>query len=138
VQRKPIKQRQSAMMGIAEFIIGRAFARPVGSTHPAISALALPVADAAGSAGPDLDPRIERLRVQRITVAMRQSGARGAARWLRAHMRNMIAWILDGRRVARWPARPRCRDRLGFHRNRANSAGGPSRFGDSTAFERSS
>jgi len=22
------------MMGIAEFIIGRAFARPVGSTHP--------------------------------------------------------------------------------------------------------
>jgi hypothetical protein len=23
------------MMGIAEFIIGRAFARPVGSTHPA-------------------------------------------------------------------------------------------------------
>jgi hypothetical protein len=24
------------MMGIAEFIIGRAFARPVGSTHPTI------------------------------------------------------------------------------------------------------
>jgi hypothetical protein len=26
------------MMGIAEFIIGRAFARPVGSTHPTSSA----------------------------------------------------------------------------------------------------
>src|ERR1700722_539975 len=50
--------------------------------------LSLPVADAAGTAGPDLDPRIEGLRVERVAVPMRQSGASGGARLLGARMRD--------------------------------------------------
>src|ERR1700692_645384 len=44
--------------------------------------LPLPVADAAGLARPDLKPRIERLRVQRIAMPPRQLGSNCAARFL--------------------------------------------------------
>src|SRR3954447_19728582 len=50
--------------------------------------LPLPVADAARLAGPDLDPRIERLRVQGIAVSSHELRAGCAAGFLRAHMRN--------------------------------------------------
>src|SRR3979409_405050 len=46
--------------------------------------LALPVADAARPARPDLDPRIEGLRIERISVSPRQFGSRRRARFLRA------------------------------------------------------
>src|SRR3977135_244736 len=48
--------------------------------------LALPVADAARPARPDLDPRIERLRIERIAVSPRQFGSRRRARFLRARV----------------------------------------------------
>src|SRR5436189_6036532 len=61
----------------------------------AVGSLALPVADAARLAGPHLDPRVERLRVQGIAVSSRQFGPNRAARFLRVdarflrtHMRN--------------------------------------------------
>jgi hypothetical protein len=50
--------------------------------------LPLPVADSARLAWPDLDPRIERLRVQGIAVSSREFRASCAARLLRMHVRN--------------------------------------------------
>src|SRR5580704_9795961 len=49
---------------------------------------ALPVADAARLAGPDLDSRIEGLRVERIAAVTCEFGPRRHARLLRAEMRN--------------------------------------------------
>ena len=43
----------------------------------------LPIADAAGFAGPDLNPRIERLGIERIAVPPGEPGSRRAARLLR-------------------------------------------------------
>src|ERR1700687_2739049 len=51
---------------------------------------ALPVADAAGLAGPDLNPRIERLGVERIAVAMGEFRARCAAPLLGVHARLLV------------------------------------------------
>src|SRR4030088_2083110 len=48
--------------------------------------LALPVADAARPARPDLYPRIERLGIERIAVAPRKSGSRRGPRFLRARL----------------------------------------------------
>src|SRR5260370_31562781 len=55
--------------------------------------LTLPVADAARPARPDLNPRIEGLRIERIAVSPRESGASHGmrfcgARFFRARMRN--------------------------------------------------
>src|SRR5258705_13356210 len=50
--------------------------------------LPLPVADAARLAWPDLDSRVERLRVQGIAVASHELGAGCDAWFLRTHMRN--------------------------------------------------
>src|SRR3982074_956775 len=51
-------------------------------------ALLLPLADAARFARPGLNPRIERLRVERIALSPRQLRSSRAARFLRAHMHN--------------------------------------------------
>src|ERR1700731_702269 len=48
--------------------------------------LPLPVADAPRPAGPDLNPRVEGLRVQRIAVPSRQPGSNCGARLLRPYM----------------------------------------------------
>src|ERR1700688_565155 len=55
--------------------------------------LALPVADAAGPAGPDLNPRIERLGIERIAVAVGEFRAHRAAR-----LPGLQAWFLDAHR----------------------------------------
>src|SRR6185369_11360809 len=70
-------------------------------------ALVLPAADGAGLARPGLDARVARLRVERVAVTPRQPGAGGGVRLLDA--------LLTG----------------------ANCVSGPSRFGESTAWERS-
>src|SRR5947207_7242904 len=62
----------------------------IASLHPSYEArLPLPVADAAGLAGPGLDPRVARLRVERIGVATRQLGAGGSVRFLGALVRHV-------------------------------------------------
>src|ERR1700736_1518696 len=63
------------------------------SLHPgyvasASDALPLPAADAARLAGPDLNPCIERLGIERTTVSPREFCTRRAARFLRARLRN--------------------------------------------------
>src|SRR5207302_10585551 len=50
--------------------------------------LTLPVADAARFAGPDLNPRIARLGVERIAMPPRQFGASGGTRPLGLRLRN--------------------------------------------------
>src|SRR6185312_1268514 len=52
-------------------------------------ALVLPAADGAGLARPGLDPRVARLRVERVAVTPRQPGAGGGARLLDALLRNL-------------------------------------------------
>ena len=63
--------------------------RWVRFAHPSYEAriLPLPAADAAGLARPGLDPRVARLRVERIAMTSRQLGAGGAARLLGALLR---------------------------------------------------
>src|SRR5258706_12088940 len=56
--------------------------------------LPLPVADAAGLTWPGLNPRIERLRVQRIGMASRQLGSHRAPRFLRPRRHD---WLLRAR-----------------------------------------
>src|SRR6476646_1818122 len=61
--------------------------------------LALPVADAAGFARPNLDPRIHGLRIERVGVTARDFGSRDHTRLRRRHLM-----------FRRGNARPRCRD----------------------------
>src|ERR1700737_71722 len=66
-----------------------ACAAPLRAPRQAVQfALPLPVADAARPAGPDLNPRIERLGVERIAVPPRQFRSSQATRFLLAHTRN--------------------------------------------------
>ena len=98
----------------------------------------LPIADATSFAGPDLDPRIEGLRIQRIAVAPRQPGTSRAMRLIAAGMRRNV----DGRRshllnryfpglglefIARPPSFT-VAIAFGLDRDRRKLGGGPKRF----------
>src|SRR5260370_2102672 len=104
------------------------------SLHPGymatISGLPLPAADAARLAGPDLNPCIERLGIERTTVSPREFCTRRAARFLRARFCNpgrLEPLGMDDRGLNdlgprfRFGARPRalaCAIALGFDPNR--------------------
>ena len=102
-----------------------------------------PIADAARPAGPDLNPRIERLRVERIAMAMavRESGSRPMSRLFHAGMRRPDFGDMDVRSGLRFRTRLRrvtVESVSASTGNGANCVGGPSGFGDNTAFDRSS
>src|SRR5258708_9773740 len=63
-------------------------ALPAGSIKSSSVPLSLPVADAARSAWPDLNPCIERLRIERIAASAGQLDSSRAARLLSTHVRN--------------------------------------------------
>src|ERR1700678_64128 len=71
-------------------MMGFARAQPILRTWRGIIRLSLPVADATARrpARPYLNPRVERLGVERITVSVREPGPRRAMRSLRAQMRD--------------------------------------------------
>ena len=101
-------------------------------------AASLPAADAAGLARPGLNPRIGRLRVERIAVPPRELRASRAARFFRALMRDVGFWLSRGSARGIGSRAPG----LGAFgdasiRTGANCVAGPSGFGESTALERS-
>src|SRR3954467_11111283 len=118
----------------------------------------LPVADAAAAARPGLEAGVERLRVERIAMAMRELGGRRAA-WLRGldvrdlRLRHAHAFGGDllravdrlraGPRLLATPRPPRRARACPASPPRAppstgaNRVSGPSRLRDNTAFERS-
>src|SRR5258708_6763115 len=63
---------------------------PLAAIHADSTALSLPVADAARLAWPDLNPGIERLGVERTTVASREPGSNRNARFLGAHNSRLV------------------------------------------------
>src|SRR6266576_2857660 len=87
-------KQSRAMGGLLDCFVALLLAM---TKEQAVGSLALPVADAARFAGPHLDPRVERLRVQGVAVASRELRASCAApllraqRFLHAHMRNPVA-----------------------------------------------
>ena len=103
----------------------------------------LPAADAAGLARPGLDPRVARLCVERVGVTPRQLGAGGAARFLGVLTRRLDAPCATcGLGAAAFDTTTRSvftglRSVLASIRTGANCVSGPSRFGESTAWERS-
>ena len=91
----------------------------------------MPVTDAAGLARPDLNPRIGRLRIERIAMPVRELCSRRTFWLFHAKMCNPVVGRYFARNRFRLRARPRSRTFVigsGLDRERRELRGGPQRL----------